>query len=314
MNFFEKDVQTELEKVLKNYFDICQKLEYEEVIADKNLAIKLSKEKASLEPIVEKYQKLVEISKQFQNLSKEEQEILKVELEQNLATQNTLQKEIETLIKNLNSSFDQIVLEFSNLDSSPECERFLNDILLSYKNFCNINGFDFVATHSKRTSSAKICGANAKECFKTEIGVHTAVFENTTKDIFVFVFDDVACEEFDEKDVKIDVYRSNGAGGQNVNKVSTAIRATHTKTGLVCICQDERSQFQNKLRALENLKQKVENFYAKKEENRLNLQRKTQLKSINSKDKTRICDYKNGVVFAKGKQKKLVDFLNGYIE
>ena len=85
---------------------------------------------------------------------------------------------------------------------------------------------------------------------------------------------------FDEKDVKIDLFHSSGAGGQNVNKVETAVRATHLPTGTVVVCQDERSQLNNKRRALENLAKKLTEQNAELEQNRMNYDIKTQLKAV----------------------------------
>lgn len=67
---------------------------------------------------------------------------------------------------------------------------------------------------------------------------------------------------FDEKDVAVSLFRSDGAGGQNVNKVETAVRATDLPTGISVVCRDERSQLQNKRKALARLKERVEKYYA----------------------------------------------------
>ena len=87
---------------------------------------------------------------------------------------------------------------------------------------------------------------------------------------------------FDEKDVKIDLFHSSGAGGQNVNKVETAVRVTHLPTGTVVVCQDERSQLNNKRRALENLERKLAEQNAELEQKRMKIDIQTQLKRVST--------------------------------
>lgn len=76
-------------------------------------------------------------------------------------------------------------------------------------------------------------------------------------------------EKINESDLKIDVFHSSGAGGQNINKVETAVRVTHLPTGLVVVCQDERSQLKNKKRALENIEKKLKEKNAQAEKKRI---------------------------------------------
>ena len=87
---------------------------------------------------------------------------------------------------------------------------------------------------------------------------------------------------FDEKDVKIDLFHSGGAGGQNVNKVETAVRATHIPTGLVVVCQDERSQLSNKRRALDNLAKRLTEQNAELEKRRMDADLKMQFRRIST--------------------------------
>ena len=76
-------------------------------------------------------------------------------------------------------------------------------------------------------------------------------------------------EKLNESDLKIDVFHSSGAGGQNINKVETAVRVTHLPTGLVVVCQDERSQLKNKKRALENIEKKLKERGVQAEKKRI---------------------------------------------
>ena len=76
-------------------------------------------------------------------------------------------------------------------------------------------------------------------------------------------------EKIAEKDLKIDVFHSQGAGGQNVNKVETAVRVTHLPSGLVVVCQDERSQLKNKKRAVENIQKRLKEINEQSEKKRI---------------------------------------------
>ena len=123
----------------------------------------------------------------------------------------------------------------------------------------------------------EIAGENAYGYLRSEHGVHRLVrispFNAAGKRQTSFVSCDVMPDiegdidiEIDDKDIRIDTYRSSGAGGQHINKTSSAIRITHFPTGIVVTCQNERSQFQNKDKAMQMLKAKL--YMLKEQENR----------------------------------------------
>lgn len=128
-----------------------------------------------------------------------------------------------------------------------------------------------------KSVTLEISGENAYGYLRSEHGVHRLVrispFNAAGKRQTSFVSCDVMPDiegdidiEVDDKDIRIDTYRSSGAGGQHINKTSSAIRITHFPTGIVVTCQNERSQFQNKDKAMQMLKAKL--YMLKEQENR----------------------------------------------
>ena len=132
-------------------------------------------------------------------------------------------------------------------------------------------------------ASIAITGINAYGIFKSEAGVHRLVrispFDANkrrhTSFVAIEVIPQIEKTEYkvDEKDLRIDVYRASGAGGQHINKTESAVRITHIPTGIVCTCQNGRSQIQNRQTCMQNLLSKLEYIYYENERRKLkNLQ------------------------------------------
>jgi len=149
--------------------------------------------------------------------------------------------------------------------------------------------------------SFSVKGTGAYSRLKFESGVHRVQRVPTTESsgrihtstVTVAVL--AEAEEFDieipASDIRIDVYKSAGAGGQNVQKNSTAVRITHEPTGIVIACQDERSQLQNKLRAMSILRAKLYEIEENKRSSELDADRKSQVGSGDRSEKIRTYNY-----------------------
>ena len=157
--------------------------------------------------------------------------------------------------------------------------------------FCEQRGFEYEVLEYQpgdeaglKSATLRITGVNAYGALKSEAGVHRLVrispFDSASRrhtsfsaiEVLTEIDDDIDIEVRDE-DLKMDVFRASGAGGQHVNKTSSAVRLTHLPTGIVVSCQIERSQHRNRQTALNMLKAKLYDIELKKQEAELNAQR-----------------------------------------
>lgn len=311
--------ELKLKDIESKYNNICNLLTYQEVLMDVNLCLNYQKQKNILEPIVLKYQQFECLKKNIEKLqntknsiSTKEIDLVDDEIEDIKIKLAEIKSNVIKLLKEFNAQNSSIIVEVL----SKQKNKLFFNLIDGYKNFCKQNSLKCVIQEIKNGISLQVYGLNAKNYFKNEIGIH-ATFDKQ-ESCQVFVFDKIEQDKFDIDDVEFSTMRSSGAGGQHINTTDSAIRATHKKTGLVCVCQNERSQFQNKQKALENLKEKVESFYANQVEKSIKSQKEKQLKGA-CKIQTKIYDYANNKIekFELNKiekQKtiiKISDFLQG---
>lgn len=214
-------------KYKDRFIEVSNYLEYPEFNVDYNFAKRYYAELNELTPIVNLYD-----------------EYLKTESDE------CLQRIVALINKNVFDNYDGIDIFVD--------EEFLYNFYFNY----------FLTAKYKVENikdGIRVYGVNLYCIYKMESGMHEIITKSGNKAYKVLVLPYIENKEIElkDKDVKIDYYHSQGAGGQNINKVESAIRMTHIETGLVVTCQDERSQLQNKNKAFELLKDKVEKFYIK---------------------------------------------------
>jgi peptide chain release factor 2 len=182
------------------------------------------------------------------------------------------------------------VLNISAGAGGTEAQDWAEMVMRMQVRFAENQGFEYEITDVEEGDGAGIKGAsifisgvNAYGIFKGEAGVHRLVrispFDSNkrrhTSFCAVEIVPQIEKTEFkvDEKDLRIDVYRASGAGGQHINKTESAVRITHIPTGVVCACQSQRSQIQNRDVCMKNLLSKLEYIHYENERRKLkNLQ------------------------------------------
>ncbi|MBK8549560.1 MAG: peptide chain release factor 1 [Ignavibacteria bacterium] len=307
-----------LEKVKSRYHEIAELLAAPDITNDQNEFRKLSKEYSGLEDIVNAYNNYLKIRKdvednkqllfetndtEMKELAKAEQETLEGRLEE-------VEKEIKELLIPKDPVDDKnAILEIRSGTGGEEAALFAADLYRMYSRYFETKRWKVELIEFNESSTPgglkevvlNVSGKSIYGDLKYESGVHRvqrvpkteANGRVHTSAASVAVFPEA--EDFDieinEGDLKIDVFRSGGAGGQNVNKVETAIRITHLPTNTVVQCQDERSQIKNKMKAMKVLRSRLYEHELAKRDQELVSQRKKMVKSGDRSDKIRTYNF-----------------------
>ena len=304
MKFSEK-----LEKLEKRYTDLETLLSSPEVLSDREKIEKYSREFSDLRQIVQKFREIKRLSKDIQEIKTSKDPELK-ELQKELEEKNDIaEKEIEILLLPKDPNDEKnIFVEIRAGTGGEEAALFAGSLLRMYLRYAERRGYQTELIESNPTGlggykevSFAVKGKGAYSRYKYESGTHRvqrvpateASGRIHTSAATVAVLPEVEDVEIkiEDKDIKIDVFRSGGAGGQNVNKLSTAIRITHLSSGIVVKCQDERSQHQNRDKAMKLLRSKLYDMEEAKRKDGITSMRKIQVGSGDRSEKIRTYNY-----------------------
>jgi peptide chain release factor 1 len=306
-----------LDELEKKYNDLTQKISDPEIIANHDEWRKMMKEQSDLEPIINKYREYKKTEKAYEDAKElmndpDMKELAEEEMLANKEKLPALEEELKILLIPKDPDDDKnVICEIRAGAGGDEAALFAGTLFRMYTMYAERKHWSMEILNENATQlggykeiSFKISGKGAYSRLKFESGVHRvqrvpeteASGRIHTSTASVAVLPEVKDVEIDinPADIKMEVFRASGAGGQHVNKTSSAVRLIHIPTGMVAECQTQRSQVQNREYALDLLKSRLYQIEKEKADSERTNERRSQIGNADRSEKIRTYNYPQG--------------------
>ncbi|WP_367295182.1 peptide chain release factor 1 [Levilactobacillus yonginensis] len=306
-----------LQAVADRYDELNELISDPEVIADTQKFMKLSKEEGELRETVDKYHQYQSVTQQIadddemlrEKLDDDMDAMVKEELKDLNDQKAKLEDDIKVLLLPKDPNDDKnIIMEIHGAAGGDEASLFAADLFSMYSKYAERQGWSIEVVDENATEVGgfkeivlMITGDKVYSKLKYENGAHRVQrvpatesagrVHTSTATVGVMPEEEDVDIDIDPKDIRTDVYRSSGAGGQHINKTSSAVRMTHLPTGIVVAMQDERSQQQNRAKAMTILRARVYDYYKQQEEDAYNAERKSAVGTGDRSERIRTYNY-----------------------
>ena len=305
-----------LEAMKKRYMEIDKMMEDETLVQDIKKYTTLAKEQASLREVVDKYNEYLKEQNNIKDLEilkhdsdKEMAELAKEELEVAVANIAKIEDEMQLLLAPKDPLDDRnVIVEIRGAAGGDEGNIFAGDLFRMYTRYAETVGWkiemmDVIESEAGGYSlvSFMVKGDKVYSKLKYESGAHRVQrvpktesqgrIHTSTATVLVMPEAEDIDVEINNNDLRIDTYRSSGAGGQHINKTDSAVRITHIPTGIVAECQDGRSQHENRAKAMLMIRTRVLDAMIQKAESERSSERKSKIGGGDRSEKIRTYNY-----------------------
>ena len=310
-----------LQQMEEKYLQMGEKLMDPAVVSDQQAYVQLMREYKHMQPIIEKYHEYLQAQKNFAEAKEllsggetdaELQEMAQLEYDSSREEMDALKEKLKRLLLPKDPNDDRnVIIEIRGGAGGEEASLFAGSLYRMYTMYAEAHGWKQELLSANPTElggfkevSFSIVGEGAYSRLKYESGVHRVQrvpetesqgrIHTSTVTVAVLVEADEVELEINPADLRIDVFRASGAGGQHINKTESAVRITHIPTGLVVECQDERSQYKNKDRAMKILRSRLYEMMLQEQNEKIASERKMQVGTGDRSERIRTYNFPQG--------------------